>query len=207
MFLHYSPFWLKALYPSYRWRVPTSEKKLYLTFDDGPIPEVTETVLETLRDFRAKATFFCIGDNVRKHPELFKKVLAKGHLVGNHTYNHLNGWKTADFDYLANIRQCGELLPVKTKLFRPPYGRVRRSQAREIMKNNTIVMWDVLSGDFSQDISPETCLRKTIQYTRPGSILLFHDSLKARRNMDYTVPRVLDHFSNLDYRFEVLPTI
>ncbi len=205
MFLHYSPFWLKAYYPSYVWRVPTSEKRLFITFDDGPIPDVTEFVLETLRDYRARGTFFCIGDNIRKHPAVFKKVAEQGHALGNHTYNHLNGWKTDDVTYLANIKQCAELLP-ETPLFRPPYGRIKSVQAKEILKNKNIVMWDVLSGDFSQALSPETCLRKTIHYARPGSILLFHDSLKARRNMEYAVPRVLDHFSNLGYTFEALPT-
>lgn len=205
MFLHYSPFLLKAYYPSYLWRVPTSEKRLFITFDDGPIPDVTEFVLETLRDYRAKGTFFCIGDNIRKHPTVLKKIADQGHALGNHTYNHLNGWKTDDATYLANVKQCAELLP-ETPLFRPPYGRIKRAQARELLKSRKVVMWDVLSGDFSQDLSPETCLRKTIQYTRPGSILLFHDSLKARRNMEYAVPRVLDHFSNLGYTFEALPT-
>ena len=206
MFLHYSPFWLKAYYSSYLWRVPTPEKRLYITFDDGPIPDVTEWVVETLRDYRAKGTFFCIGDNVRKNPAVFKKVSDQGHAVGNHTYNHLNGWKTPDTDYLTNVGRCAELLP-ETTLFRPPYGRIKDTQAREVLKTRKIVMWDVLSGDFSQEVSPETCLRKTIQYARPGSILLFHDSLKARRNMEYAVPRVLDHFSNLGYRFDALPTL
>jgi len=177
-----------------------------LTFDDGPIPDVTEGVLETLQHYRAKATFFCIGDNIRKHPAVFRKIMAQGHAVGNHTYHHLNGWKTSHEEYLANVQQCAELLPPQTRLFRPPYGRVKRSQAREIMQTNRLVMWDVLSGDFAQEISPETCLSKTIQHTRPGSILLFHDSLKARRNMEYAVPRVLDHFSNLGFQFDSLST-
>lgn len=206
MFLHYSPFWLKAYFSTYLWRVPTTEKRLFITFDDGPIPDVTEWVLETLRDYRAKGTFFCIGDNVRKNPAVFKKVADQGHALGNHTYNHLNGWKTDDATYMANVQQCAELLP-QTQLFRPPYGRIKGTQAQEVLKNRKIVMWDVLSGDFSQEIKPETCLRKTIQYARPGSILLFHDSLKARRNMEYAVPRVLDHFSNLGYRFDALPTL
>lgn len=207
MFLHYSPFWLKALYPSYLWRVPTTDKRLYLTFDDGPIPDVTEFVLETLRKYRAKATFFCIGDNVRKHPTVFGQVIEQGHRVGNHTYHHLNGWKTPDEAYLANTQQCTELLPPGTNLFRPPYGRIKRAQARVILQNNQLVMWDVLSGDFAQEIAPPSCLRKTLQYARPGSILLFHDSLKARRNMEYAVPRVLDHFGSLGYQFDVLPTL
>ena len=206
MFLHYSPFWLKAYFSTYLWRVPTPENRLFITFDDGPIPDVTERVLETLRDYRAKGTFFCIGDNVRKNPNVFKKISDQGHALGNHTYNHLNGWKTDDATYLANVQQCAELLP-ETQLFRPPYGRIKGTQAQEVLKNRKIVMWDVLSGDFSQEIKPETCLRKTIQYARPGSILLFHDSLKARRNMEYAVPRVLDHFSNLGYRFDALPTL
>ena len=204
MLLHYSPFWLKALYPSYLWHVPTPEKEVFLTFDDGPIPEVTQFVLETLEQHKAKATFFCIGDNIKKHSTVFKNLVTRGHRVGNHTYHHLNGWKTPDSNYLANVQQCAILLPPETKLFRPPYGRVRSSQAQVILKNNRLVMWDVLSGDYDQGITPETCLKKTIKHTRRGSIILFHDSLKARRNMEYALPRFLDHFGSLGYRFEPL---
>lgn len=205
MFLHYSPFWLKAIYPRYTWHVPTQEKKLFLTFDDGPIPEITEFVVSQLEKFNAKATFFCIGDNVRKHPEIFQMLLDKGQSVGNHTFNHMNGWKSEDDVYLENIVKCDEQLNISTKLFRPPYGRMKRSQAKLIPSERKIVMWDVLSGDFSASISPGICLKKTVLHSRPGSIVLFHDSIKAAKNMQYTLPRFLEHFSAKGFRFEALP--
>lgn len=205
MFLHYSPLWLKALYPRYTWHVPTAEKEIFLTFDDGPIPDITEFVLDTLKQFEAKATFFCIGDNVRKHPSVYSKILDQGHSVGNHTFNHMNGWKSDDQEYLANIDLCEKQLDLETNLFRPPYGRMKKSQARQLPEKKKIIMWDVLSGDFSAALKPEICLAKTIKYARPGSIVLFHDSLKAAKNMQYTLPRFLEHFSKKDYQFKALP--
>lgn len=205
MFLHYSPFWLKALYPRYTWHVPTTENEIFLTFDDGPIPDITEFVLDTLKEFEAKATFFCIGDNVRKHPSVFSKILDQGHSVGNHTFNHMNGWKSEDQEYLKNIDLCEKQLDLDTNLFRPPYGRMKKSQSRQLPETKEIIMWDVLSGDFSAAVKPETCLEKTIKYARPGSIVLFHDSLKAAKNMQYTLPRFLEHFSKKEYQFKALP--
>jgi peptidoglycan/xylan/chitin deacetylase (PgdA/CDA1 family) len=205
MFLHHSPFWLKALFPDFTWHIKTSDKKVFLTFDDGPIPDITEWVLDTLRQYNAKATFFCIGDNVRKHPDVFQKILNASHAIGNHTFNHMNGWKSADALYLDNIDQCAAQMRIDTNLFRPPYGRIKRSQSRVVLANKRIIMWDVLSGDFSKDLTPEICLKKTIQYTRPGSIVLFHDSIKASKNMQYALPRYLDYFSKEGYRFEALP--
>jgi peptidoglycan/xylan/chitin deacetylase (PgdA/CDA1 family) len=205
MFLHHSPFWLRAFFPGFTWRVKTDEKKLFLTFDDGPIPEITEFVLDTLGSFNAKATFFCIGDNVRKHPHIFNKVVSGGHSVGNHTFNHMNGWKTEDVTYLDNIRQCELQLDIPTNLFRPPYGRIKRTQSKVVLKTKQIIMWDVLSADFSQDLAPEDCLKKSIQYSRNGSIVLFHDSIKASRNMQYTLPKYLEHFSRKGFSFEALP--
>lgn len=205
MFLHYSPFWLKAFYPKFLWHMPTKERVLYLTFDDGPIPEVTEFVLESLGKWNAKATFFCIGDNVRKHPDIFEKVVASGHSIGNHTFNHMNGWKSETDEYIANMLKCKDQLAVPTDLFRPPYGRIQKQQAKLLPENTKVVMWDVLSGDFSPSISPEQCLSKSIQYSRPGSIVLFHDSIKASRNMEYTLPLFLEHFSKQGYVFEALP--
>lgn len=205
MFLHYSPFWLKAFYPRYIWHIPVSEKKIFLTFDDGPIPDITDFVLEELAKFNAKATFFCIGDNVRKHPDVFIKLMQQGHSIGNHTFNHMNGWKTQDDLYLDNIRKCDVQLGTPTSLFRPPYGRISRSQARLLPADRKIVMWDVLSGDFSANLSHETCLNKSIRHTRPGSIILFHDSIKAAKNMQYALPRFLDHFAEKGYEFAAIP--
>lgn len=205
LFVHKSPRILKSFYSPFVWEIPTEEPVIYLTFDDGPIPDVTEWVLEQLDIYLAKATFFCIGDNVRKYPELFASLLAKGHSVGNHTFNHLKGWNTDDEAYLENVKQCSEILPVDTSLFRPPYGRIKLSQARPLLNNYHVVMWDVLTGDFEKYLSPERCLEKTLKYTKAGSIVVLHDSLKAWRNMSYVLPRMLDHFSSLGYRFEALP--
>jgi len=204
MFLHHSPFWLKAFFPGFIWHIPTQEKKIFLTFDDGPIPDITESVLETLAHYKAKATFFCIGNNVEKHPEIFQKLLTNNHSIGNHTFNHMNGWKTEDDVYLENIKQCDAALNLPTKLFRPPYGRIKKSQSLVVKKERQIIMWDVLSGDFSKEITQEICLRKSIQHARPGSIVLFHDSIKAATNMQYALPRFLEHFSNLGFSFEAM---
>jgi peptidoglycan/xylan/chitin deacetylase (PgdA/CDA1 family) len=205
LFLHYSPFWLKAIFPNYIWHISTHEKVLYLTFDDGPIPEITEFVLETLNQYNAKATFFCIGDNVRKHPSVFQQLIDNKHSIGNHTFNHKNGWKTETSEYIANFQLCSDQLNLATDLFRPPYGRIRKEQAALLPESTKVIMWDVLSGDFSQNILPEVCLKKSIRHTRPGSIILFHDSIKAYRNLSHTLPRFLQHFSELGYRFEALP--
>lgn len=205
LFVHKSPRILKSFYSPFVWEIPTEEPVIYLTFDDGPIPDVTEWVMEQLDSYLAKATFFCIGDNVRKHPEVFAQLIAKGHSVGNHTFNHLKGWHTDDETYLENVRQCSEILPIDTSLFRPPYGRIKLSQARPLLNDYHVVMWDVLTGDFEKYLNPERCLEKTLKYTKAGSIVVLHDSLKAWRNMSYVLPRMLEHYSSLGYRFEALP--
>jgi len=202
MFLAKTPAFLPFLMPSYTWRVPTTEKILYLTFDDGPIPVVTPWVLETLRTYAAKATFFCVGDNVQKHPEVFQQVISEGHAVGNHTFNHLKGWKTDTNTYLENVAQCSRVF--NSKLFRPPYGRLRPQQLKALKSEYQIVMWDILSGDFSQKISGDTCLQQVMQYARPGSIVVLHDSLKAERNLRYVLPRVLEGLGGEGFRFEAL---
>lgn len=188
--------------PSYTWRVPTTEKILYLTFDDGPIPVVTPWVLETLRTYAAKATFFCVGNNVQKYPEVFQQVISEGHAVGNHTFNHLNGWKTETNTYLENVAQCSQIF--NSPLFRPPYGRLKRQQLKALKKDFSIVMWDVLSGDFSQKLSAEKCLQHVLKNARPGSIVVLHDSLKAERNLRWVLPRVLERYAGLGYAFEAL---
>ena len=204
-FLHKSNFLLRTVYPECWWKIEDqAEPTIYLTFDDGPIPEVTEFVLEQLDKFAAQATFFCIGDNVQKHREILYKVLECGHMVGNHTFNHLNGWKTNDAVYLENIQKCQALLGVDTSLFRPPYGRIKKTQVAEVLENYSIVMWDVLTGDFDRSLPADVCLRKTIQYTRPGSIVVFHDSLKAWPTMRYVLPRTLAYFAARGYSFRAV---
>lgn len=204
MFLHKSPGLLKRFYSDFVWHIPTHNKVIYLTFDDGPIPDVTEWVLEQLSAYQAQATFFCIGDNVQKHPDIFEKVLQQGHSVGNHTFNHLKGWNTDNDVYWQNIKECEAVLPT-TRLFRPPYGRIKLSQSKALLPQYDIVMWDVLTGDFEKYLSPEHCLQKTLQYTREGSIVVLHDSLKAWRNMSFVLPRLLEHYAELGYKFEALP--
>ncbi len=201
-----TPFILPLIYPSLTWRVKTDEKVIYLTFDDGPIPEVTEFVLEQLAIFNAKATFFCIGDNVRKHPDIFDRTVAGGHSVGNHTFNHLNGWKTDNKTYLNNVALCQaeiEKQGVKTNLFRPPYGRIKFSQIAKLA-DYMIIMWDVLTKDYDQSIEKQIVFNKTLKHSEAGSIVLMHDSVKAVENMGFTLPKFLEKFSNEGYRFEKL---
>lgn len=208
MYLHYIPAPVQWLFADYTWHRSRVGKSIYLTFDDGPVPEVTPFVLRTLEAYGAKATFFCVGDNVRKHPEIHATLLSAGHRLGNHTHNHLNGWDTPTNTYLQNVQQCQEALqPAGTSaksLFRPPYGRILQHQARALRRAYELVMWDVLSADFDSSLSPEQCLAKSIRYTRPGSIIVFHDSYKAFPNLQWVLPRYLHHFSSLGYRFETL---
>lgn len=202
MYLVKTPKFIQELFPNFTWRIPSSEKVLYLTFDDGPIPEVTPWVLEQLSAYNAKATFFCVGDNIQKHPEVFEQVKAAGHAVGNHTFNHQNGWITDNIPYFHNVRHCANL--TKTILFRPPYGKLRPRQTQFLLRHYRIVMWDVLSGDFDPNITAEQCLQNVVSNASEGSIVVFHDSLKAEEKLRYALPRVLEHFSALGYRFEAL---
>ena len=196
---------MRALYPNFTWRIPTQKKEIFLTFDDGPIPEVTEFVLEELEKYKAKATFFCIGSNIEKNPYIFQKIVTQQHTFGNHTFNHVRGWDVEDEYYLDNFIKCEEIITILnsqlTTKFRPPFGRIKRSQAKEILKTHEIVMWDVLTGDYDQSISKERVLSKALQHTEKGSIVLFHDSIKASKNMMYALPRVLEHFSGRGYTF------
>ena len=212
MYLAKSPWWLKMLYPQMVWNKSRQEKTIYLTFDDGPIPKVTPWVLKTLKVYNAKATFFCIGDNIQKHPEIFAQLEADGHTIGNHTQNHLKGWAVADEIYLDNIKQCSKWMD--SYLFRPPYGRIKRSQIREIQNSKfktqnrdqafKIIMWDVLSGDFDTQLSPEKCLQNVLKYTNNGSIIVFHDSLKAWERLAYVLPKALEFWQKEGYSFGVL---
>ncbi|MEM8907258.1 MAG: polysaccharide deacetylase family protein [Bacteroidota bacterium] len=202
MYLVKTPAFIQNLFPNFIWRIPSKEQTIYLTFDDGPIPEVTPWVMDVLAQFNAKATFFCVGDNVKKHRVIFEQLIQAGHAVGNHTYNHLNGWGSENLPYFHNIRHCAHL--VNSDLFRPPYGRLKPRQAQFLQRHYRIIMWDVLSGDFDPHISQEQCLQNVISKTKEGSIIVFHDSLKAQNKLTYVLPRVLQHFSEKGYRFEAL---
>lgn len=207
MYLVKTPWLLKKLYPKLTWHVNNTTRCIYLTFDDGPIPIVTPFVLNILKQYNAKATFFCIGDNVHKHPEIFEQVKSDGHSIGNHTYNHLKGWDTDDQTYLNNFLQADKLL--NTTLFRPPYGRMKRSQVKllkEAKPGLDIIMWSVLSGDFDISLKPEKCLDNVLENTSSGDIVLFHDSLKARERMEYVFPRAMEVWSSEGFLFDILPS-
>lgn len=191
-------YWIKTsrlvkwLFPKYIWSIPAHDKMVYLTFDDGPMPEITLWVLDQLDAYQVKATFFCIGDNVRKHPEIYEEVIRRGHAIGNHTHNHLNGWKTSTATYIENALKWESHAISDAKLFRPPYGKIKRSQAQKLMqKGYKIIMWDVLSADFDASISPEKCLSNVVNHLESGSIVVFHDSLKAFKNIQYALPKTL----------------
>lgn len=197
--------WLvKKCFPRYTWSLPVQGKEVFLTFDDGPHPAITPWVLEQLAHYGAKATFFCIGDNVEQYPDTYRRLIAEGHSVGNHTQNHLNGWKVPVDLYLDNIKQAAQ--HIRSTLFRPPYGRLRSAAVpgiRSLLGNNTqIIMWDVLSADFDPRFSPGRCLRNVLSNTVPGSIVVFHDSEKAYPNLEYILPRVLQHLSDKGYQFK-----
>jgi peptidoglycan/xylan/chitin deacetylase (PgdA/CDA1 family) len=188
---------IKKLFSNYVWDVPNLENKVYLTFDDGPTPEITQWTLNQLKNYNAKATFFCIGDNVRKYPETFEEVVKEGHSIGNHTFNHLNGWKTNTQDYIENAKlfekEYGKLSTETCKLFRPPYGKITPSQSKILRRMGyKIIMWDVLSVDFDVTITPEQCLENVLQNVKSGSIIVFHDSVKAFANLEYALPKTLE---------------
>jgi len=203
LYLVKTPWWIrKWIYPAYQWSMPGQEKKIYLSFDDGPHPLATTFVLDELKKYNAKATFFCIGKNVAAYPDLYKRILSEGHATGNHTYDHLNGWKTNDRQYFDNIARAGKY--IDSSMFRPPYGRITRFQARQAMEKLgfTIVMWSVLSGDFDVRITPEKCWRNVQRSAGNGSIIVFHDSEKAMERMRYALTEALDYFSNRGFVFE-----
>lgn len=210
--VHRTPFLLPMLYPSLTWRMPSDTQTLYLTFDDGPVPGPTEFVLETLKRLEVKATFFCIGDNIRKHPEIFKDVFRNGHAVGNHTYHHVNGWKTSITEYVKDVIRCGNEIDAHrekkdashSSLFRPPFGRISRGQIEKLLPEFRIIMWDVLSVDYNKHLSAEKCLRNTIAAARAGSIIVFHDSYKAEKNLMHALPRFVEHYLEKGFAFGTL---
>jgi peptidoglycan/xylan/chitin deacetylase (PgdA/CDA1 family) len=196
------PYLLKKLYARGIWRKNAAEKKIYLTFDDGPVPIVTPWVLDVLKAAAVEATFFCVGENVQKHPEIYQRILDEKHAVGNHTHSHINGWKTALPEYMANVEKCAEY--IRTDLFRPPYGRIRKDQQRRLEMQYSIVMWDLLSGDYDQQTTPEQCLQNVLTRVRNGSIIVFHDSLKAQQNMQYALPRFIEDAKANGFEFAKL---
>lgn len=202
-----TPFLAPYIYPKLLWKVKTVEKVIYLSFDDGPIPDLTPWVLDVLNEFEAKATFFCVGENVTKHPEIFHRLLSEGHRVGNHTQHHLNGKKASLEEYLADALACDEAMKaesVSTDLFRPPYGRLTNAQRKQMIQQKNIVMWDVLTQDYDQTLDPDLILKKSIAATDKGSIVVFHDNLKAEKNLKEVLPKYLDHFKKAGYRFDCI---
>jgi peptidoglycan/xylan/chitin deacetylase (PgdA/CDA1 family) len=200
-----TPFWLKKLYPTCLWNYPpTGGKKIYLSFDDGPHAAATPFVLDQLNKFNAKASFFCIGKNVLSETGIYKRILLEGHRVGNHTFNHLNGWKTDSKIYLQNIEMAREL--IDSDLFRPPYGRASAFQIRNLIEklNYKVVMWDVLSGDFDRTVTGMEAAERVIRKSRSGSIVVFHDSAKAYPVLEEALPLVLTYFSREGYSFETI---
>ena len=194
-------FWVKTnriikwIFPNYNWNIPNDEQKVFLTFDDGPTPEITEWVLEQLKLHNAQATFFCIGNNIEKYPEIFQKTIAEGHAIGNHTFDHLNGWKTTTEVYIENVKLYETQNPklVTRNLFRPPYGKIKHSQSKILRKlGYKIIMWDVLSRDYDQSISATQCLENVLSNIETGSIIVFHDSVKAEHNLKYVLPKTLE---------------
>jgi len=196
------PSILKKLFSDLVWDIQTSNKEIYLTFDDGPNPKITAQVIKILRDFNVKATFFCVGENVEKYPDTFKQIISNGHGVGNHCYNHLNGWKTSNADYFNNIEKADEL--INSKLFRPPYGRIGLSQIKPLAKKYSIIMWSVLTYDYDINVSKEQSLKYSIKKTKPGSIVVFHDSLKSEEKLLYILPLYIKHFLDKGYTFNLL---
>jgi len=214
-----TPGFVKTLFPNFVWNINTSNKELYLTFDDGPTPDITDWVLHTLKQYNAKATFFCIGKNIESNPDIFQNILRDNHSVGNHTYDHLKGWKTKTKVYIGNTELTDSVISFQVqnskvpynpdlntvKLFRPPYGKFKNKQSKKLQNlGYKIVLWDVLSYDWDNRVSEAVCLKNVISTAKEGSIIVFHDSVKASRNLQYALPKVLDYYSEKGYVFKAL---
>ena len=202
MYYKSTPAFIRSLYHSLEWRINTSEKEIFLTFDDGPHPEITNWVLTELEKFKAKATFFCVGDNIKKYPDVYARIIKSGHSTGNHTYNHLNGWFTSTVEYAKNVKQCARL--VQSNLFRPPYGKLTRTQIKHLNKYYRIIMWDMLSCDFDKKANKEKCLSNLLKNTSSGSIVVFHDSEKANEKLQFMLPVFLEYFSEKNFQFKAI---
>jgi peptidoglycan/xylan/chitin deacetylase (PgdA/CDA1 family) len=214
-----TPGFVKTLFPKFVWNINTVKKELYLTFDDGPTPEITDWVLQILQEYDAKATFFCIGKNIESNLGIFEAILKGGHSIGNHTYNHSKGWKTKTKAYIEEIEFTDSVINFQVqntklinltnlksnKFFRPPYGKFKSKQSTRLQQlNYDIIMWDVLSYDWDKSVSEERCLNNVISKAKEGSIIVFHDSVKASRNLKYTLPKVLDFYSSKGYEFKAI---
>jgi len=199
MNIEHPPMYIRRLFPDVHWKMPESEKCVYLTFDDGPIPDITKWVLDILKQYEAKATFFCVGDNVLKHSDIYRQITEQGHAVGNHTFNHLNGMNTNVKDYIRNVEQAARY--VQSNLFRPPHGLLKLRQKRIIKSSYHIVMWDVLSRDFDPKVSRTDCFEIVQKYTTSGSIVVFHDSKKSETNLKYALPKTLEYFAGQGFSF------
>jgi peptidoglycan/xylan/chitin deacetylase (PgdA/CDA1 family) len=202
MFKYKIPYILQLFYPNYTWKVNTQQKVVYFTFDDGPHPEITTWVLSELAKYNAKATFFMVGANIEKYPEIVEKVKQSGNAIGNHTFNHLNGWKTKDENYFENINKCKEF--IESNLFRPPYGRIKSKQAKHILKKFKVIMWDKLSRDYDANLKIDESLKAMKTLPANGSIFVFHDSEKAFKNLKILLPELLNFYSLNGYQFEKL---
>jgi len=212
-----TPDFVKTLFPNFIWNIDTKSKELYLTFDDGPTPEITDWVLSTLKDYNAKATFFCIGNNIEKHPDIFRNIIDEGHVIGNHTFNHLKGWKHKTSDYLDDVERTEKIINSEyqkqnsritirnSKLFRPPYGKFKSKQSKQIRDlGYKIILWDVLSYDWDNAISEVNCLKNVTSAAKEGSIIVCHDSVKASRNLKYVLPKVLEYYNQRGFKFKSL---
>ncbi len=195
-----TPAFIHRLFPELLWNVAVTDNIIYLTFDDGPHPVITPKVLNILEQYDAKACFFCVGNNVQRYPKIFHLVKDAGHLIGNHSYHHINGWRTPDDLYFEDVDKCNKL--VRSHYFRPPYGKIRPSQMRYLKKHYQLVMWSVVTYDFDRETTGEECFQRSVNKTTRGSIVVFHDSEKAEKNMLYALPRFLEYFSEKGFRFE-----
>ena len=204
-----TPSFVKRLFNNLVWNIPNSENKIFLTFDDGPTQEVTEWVISILKIHNIKATFFCIGKNVEKYPEIFEKVISEGHSIGNHSFNHLNGWKTKSDKYLENVALCKSTIDIQqstfNNFFRPPYGKIKPSQSKKLRQSGyKIIMWDILTADFDQTISKERCLENATKKVTSGSIIVFHDSKKAFKNLEYALPKTIEILKEKGFQFDTI---
>lgn len=202
MYLVKTPEFVRRSFPQFTWSLPPGKKTIFLTFDDGPHPEITPEVLRILNSFQARATFFLQGQNVLRHPECLDRIRKENHICGSHTFHHLNGWRTNNNEYLKDVFKAADL--IGSTLFRPPYGRIKPSQIRSVSTRLHIIMWSVLSGDFDPGISPEKCLNNMLRHTTDGSVVVMHDTEKAADRMLYALPRFLEHFSEKGYSFHPL---